>query len=188
MKLPYLRLVTLLSFFLFLEMKSNLKATEIDSFYKLKTQTLEGEPINLSEFAGKVALVVNVASRCGFTGQYKDLQSLHEEFSPRGFTVLAFPSNEFGGQEPGTPEQIREFCTTKFNVTFPMFEKTHTKGKEQSEVFQFLTRNHPEPKWNFNKYLVGRDGRVIAHFGSMTSPRDKKLLSEIERALSTPTP
>lgn len=159
-----------------------------ESLYDFTAETLEGEPIKLSEFAGKVALVVNVASRCGFTGQYKDLQSLYEEYGPKGFVVLGFPSNEFGGQEPGSPEQIREFCSTKFNVTFPMFAKTHTKGADQSAVFAFLTRNHPAPKWNFNKYLVGRDGRVLAHFGSMTSPRDRKVIAAIEEALAAPVP
>ena len=158
----------------------------VKSFYDLNTKTLEGDPVSLSVYRGKVALVVNVASRCGFTGQYRDLQALYEEWRDEGFVVLGFPSNDFGGQEPGTPEQIREFCSTRFNVTFPLFEKVKTKGEGQSEVFAFLTRDHPAPKWNFHKYLVSRDGRVVAHFGSMTSPRDKKLLELIKAELAKP--
>jgi glutathione peroxidase len=158
------------------------------SFYDLKTATLEGDLVSLSEYRGKVALVVNVASRCGFTGQYRDLQALYEELKDEGFVVLAFPSNDFGGQEPGTPQQIREFCSAKFNVTFPMFEKVRTKGDGQSDVFTFLTREHPAPKWNFNKYVVGRDGKVVAHFGSMTSPHDKKLIEVIKAELAKSPP
>lgn len=158
------------------------------SFFDLKTATLEGDPVSLSEYRGKVALVVNVASRCGFTGQYRDLQALYEELKDEGFVVLAFPSNDFGGQEPGTPQQIREFCSAKFHVTFPMFEKVRTKGDGQSDVFTFLTREHPAPKWNFNKYVVGRDGKVVAHFGSMTSPRDKKLIEVIKAELAKSPP
>jgi glutathione peroxidase len=154
-----------------------------DSLYDLETRTLEGEPAPLSAWRGKVALVVNVASRCGLTPQYAGLQALHEELSPRGFTVLAFPSNDFLGQEPGTPAEIREFCTTSFGVTFPMFEKVKVKGRERSEIYRFLTRGFKEPDWNFTKYLVDREGRVVRRFGPRTKPDDPELRRAIEDLL-----
>lgn len=154
-----------------------------ESLYALTTRTLEGEEAALSEHAGKVALVVNVASRCGMTPQYSGLEALHEELAPRGFTVLGFPSNDFGRQEPGSAEEIRTFCSTTYGVTFPIYEKRHVKGKKKDAVYEFLTREHGDPSWNFTKYLVGKDGRVIARFGSRTKPEDSKLRKAIEEAL-----
>ncbi len=157
------------------------------SLYEITTNTLEGKPIELKEFAGKVSLVVNVASRCGFTSQYEGLQKLHEELKDRGFSVLGFPSNNFGWQEPGTPEEIRTFCERKYNVTFPMFEKSIVKsGKDQSPVYRFLTASGESPSWNFGKYVVGRDGRVRAFFGSRTAPDSPDLRKAIEAALAEP--
>ncbi|MBK8205943.1 MAG: glutathione peroxidase [Planctomycetes bacterium] len=156
------------------------------SLYELKTNTLEGKPADLSIYEGRVALVVNVASACGLTPHYVGLQKLHDEMADRGFTVLGFPSNQFGGQEPGTPQQIREFCTTKFDVSFPLFEKVEVKkGPAQSSVWQFLTANHAEPNWNFTKYLVGKDGKVLKRFEPTTTPEDAELRKEIEAALGS---
>jgi len=155
-----------------------------DSFYALETTTLQGKPAPLSQYKGKVTLAVNVASACGYTPQYKGLQALHTELSGRGFEVLGFPSNEFGGQEPGTAEEIQTFCERNYGVTFPMFSKLKTqKGAGQSAVYAFLTDGREEPNWNFCKYLVGKDGKVIRFFPSKVAPDAKELRDAIEEAL-----
>jgi glutathione peroxidase len=153
------------------------------SFFDFTTETLEGSPAQLAEYAGRVCLVVNVASRCGLTPQYTALEALHSEFAPRGFTVLGFPSNDFGGQEPGTPEEIRTFCSTRYAVSFPLFAKRKVKGRGKDEIYRFLTRDHPDPSWNFTKYLVGRDGQVITRFDPRLDPKDLKFRRAIESAL-----
>jgi glutathione peroxidase len=156
-----------------------------DSFYSLKTTTLQGQPADLSRYAGKVALVVNVASECGYTPQYAGLEKLHAELQGRGFTVLGFPSNEFGQQEPGDAEQIATFCKRNYGVTFPMFSKLVTKkGESQSPVYEFLGRSTGKlPEWNFTKYVVGRDGKVLAFYASKVTPESKELRDQIESAL-----
>lgn len=161
-----------------------LAAPEPASFFELEANRLGGSPARLSEYAGKVVLVVNTASQCGFTPQYAGLQKLHEEFSPKGLVVLGFPSNEFGGQEPGSAEEIKTFCERRFKVTFPMFDKVRTKGADASPVYRFLTRKHSAPLWNFTKYLVGRNGQVIDSFGSMTAPDSSSLREAVEKALA----
>jgi glutathione peroxidase len=153
------------------------------SLWDLGARTLSGEPADLGEYRGQVALVVNVASKCGFTPQYGKLEALHRELSPRGFTVLGFPSNDFGGQEPGTAREIRTFCSTTYGVTFPVFEKGPVKGEERSDVYRLLTEHLEEPSWNFTKYLVGRDGRVLARFAPKTEPDDPELRRAVEEAL-----
>lgn len=155
-----------------------------DSLYSLKTTDLTGKPADLSSYKGKVVLAVNVASACGFTPQYKGLQKLHEELSGKGFTVLGFPSNEFGGQEPGSAEEIQNFCDTKFGVTFPLFSKRKVKpGPDQDPVYAFLTAGGKAPNWNFCKYLVGKDGKVIAFYPSNVAPESKELRDQINTAL-----
>jgi len=157
-----------------------------DSFYSLKTTTLHGKPADLAEFGGKVTLVVNVASECGFTPQYKGLQALHQDLSSRGFAVLGFPSNEFGGQEPGSANQIQTFCQRNYGVNFPMFSKLVTKpGPDQSPIYGFLTRTGNVPSWNFCKYLVGKDGKVITFFPSKVAPESPNLRKAIEAALGS---
>ena len=153
--------------------------------YSLSTATLDGKPKNLADYRGKVTLVVNVASECGYTPQYAGLQKLHAELSGRGFAVLGFPSNEFGGQEPGSPEQIQSFCSTKYAVTFPLFAKCATKpGAEQSPVYAALSgATGKSPNWNFCKYLVGKQGEVIAFYPSKVAPDDAELRAAIEKAL-----
>tara|TARA_R110002126_G_scaffold41590_12_gene120912 strand:- start:3967 stop:4581 length:615 start_codon:yes stop_codon:yes gene_type:complete len=153
--------------------------------YGLAAQTLEGEPVNLSAYAGKVTLVVNVASKCGYTGQYAGLQALHAELEDQGFAVLGFPSNEFGGQEPGSAQDIRSFCTERFDVSFPMFAKCDVKpGDSQSPIFAFLEQQSGQvPGWNFCKYLVGPDGQVIQFYASGVAPDADELRKAIETAL-----
>jgi glutathione peroxidase len=155
-----------------------------ESFYALQTTTLQGRPANLADYAGKVTLVVNVASKCGYTPQYAGLQKLHDELKGRGFSVLGFPSNDFGAQEPGTAEEIATFCQKNYGVTFPLFAKVVTKaGEGQSPIYAFLGKGGELPAWNFGKYLVGRDGKVIAYFPSKVAPESKELRDAIEKAL-----
>jgi glutathione peroxidase len=156
------------------------------SLHELSATTLEGKAQPLSAYRGQVLLVVNVASECGFTPQYEGLQKLHDRFQGRGFSVLAFPCNQFGAQEPGSAQEIRTFCSTRFHVTFPLFEKVEVKGPGKSPVYAFLTAPHGEPKWNFHKYLVGKDGRVIQAFPSQVGPEAPELVKAIEAALALP--
>lgn len=154
------------------------------TLHDLEARNLEGEPVPLSRYRGKVLLVVNTASQCGFTPQYEGLEALYRKYSARGFVVLGFPSNEFGGQEPGSPEEIRQFCTTRFDVTFPMFGKVSVKpGPDQSPVYRFLTSGGQVPSWNFCKFLVAADGRVLRYYPSLTAPDSQALQKAIEEAL-----
>jgi len=156
-----------------------------ESLYAFQTTTLQGQPASLAEHTGKVTLVVNVASQCGFTPQYAGLQKLHDELTGRGFSVLGFPSNDFGGQEPGTAEEIATFCKKNYGVTFPMFAKVVTRtGESQSPIYAFLGKGGALPAWNFGKYLVGRDGTVLAYFSSKVAPDSKELREAIEKALA----
>ena len=157
---------------------------EVTSFYDLKTTTLAGKPAAMKDYAGKVALVVNVASKCGYTPQYKGLQALYTELAPKGFVILGFPSNDFGGQEPGTAEEIKTFCELNYGVTFPLFSKVVTKaGPEQSPVYSWLGQTGDLPKWNFSKYLIGKDGKVIGFYPSSVKPDAPELRAAIEQAL-----
>jgi glutathione peroxidase len=156
-----------------------------DSFYRLATKTLEGQPADLKTYAGKVALVVNVASQCGYTPQYAGLERLYGDLKGKGFVVLGFPSNDFGGQEPGTAVEIRQFCSVNYDVTFPLFEKVVTQaGTGQSPLYANLQKQSGElPSWNFAKYLVGKDGKVVKFYKSGVKPDDAGLRKDIEAAL-----
>ena len=155
------------------------------SLYELKTVTLQGAPADLGAYRGKVTLVVNVASECGYTPQYAGLERLHRELSPKGFAVLGFPSNEFGAQEPGSAHEIAEFCRKNYGVTFPLFAKLSTQpGPDQSPVYRFLGASGHLPAWNFSKYVVGKDGRVLAFFPSAVTPESVELRRTIEQALA----
>ena len=156
-----------------------------DSLYQLTTKTLEGQPADLKAYSGKVALVVNVASQCGYTPQYAGLEKLYADLKGRGFVVLGFPSNDFGGQEPGTATEIRQFCSLNYDVTFPLFEKVVTKaGAAQSPVYANLQKQSGDlPSWNFAKYLVGKDGKVVKFYKSDVKPDDAALRRDIESAL-----
>ncbi|MBL9150744.1 MAG: glutathione peroxidase [Phycisphaerae bacterium] len=160
------------------------------SFYTLKTKSLDGKDVDLKDYNRKVSLVVNVASKCGLTPQYTGLEKLYGEFKDKGFVILGFPCNDFGNQEPGSAEDIKTFCSTKYNVTFPMFAKVQSKaGEGQSEIYNYLgARTNSLPSWNFGKYLIGRDGQPIAFFESKVKPDDKDLRAAIEKALAAPAP
>ncbi len=156
------------------------------TFHSFTSKRLDGKVESLSAYKGKVALVVNTASQCGFTPQYEGLQKLHEELSPKGFVVLGFPSNDFGAQEPGTSQEIATFCSTKFKVTFPMFEKVVTKGADVSPIYGFLAKGFGAPEWNFHKYVVGKDGLVKKAFPSKVKPESEELRKAIDEALAAP--
>jgi glutathione peroxidase len=156
------------------------------SLHDLTVKTIDHKPQSLSEYRGKVLLVVNTASECGLTPQYEGLEKLYEAYKGKGLVVLGFPSNDFGGQEPGTEAEIKTFCSTKFHVTFPLFAKVQTKpGDGQSEIYKFLTAKNDAPKWNFHKFLVGKDGQVIRTFAHKVAPEDPELRAAIETALKT---
>lgn len=153
--------------------------------YSLTMPSLEGKPEDLAQYRGKVTLVVNVASQCGYTPQYTGLQKLHAELKDQGFAVLGFPCNDFGAQEPGSATEIREFCTTKYSVDFPLFQKLQTKaGTGQSELYTMLEGATGKlPTWNFCKYLVGKDGKVLQFFGANVAPDSKELRAAIATAM-----
>lgn len=148
------------------------------------------QTVNLQEtYGGQVLLVVNTASKCGFTPQYEGLEAMHSKYKDQGFAVLGFPSNDFMGQEPGSEEDIQEFCTLTYGVKFPMFEKVQVRGDSPTPLYADLIKATGEaPGWNFHKYLVDRSGNVIASFGSRTTPDDPKLVAAIEKALAAPMP
>jgi glutathione peroxidase len=153
------------------------------SLHDLTVKTIDLKPQSLGVYKGKVLLVVNTASECGNTPQYAGLERLYQEYKGRGFVVLGFPSNDFGGQEPGSEAQIKKFCTATYKVTFPLFAKVRVIGEERSEVYRFLTANHMKPTWNFAKYLVGKDGQVLQAFDAKVLPEDETLRASIESAL-----
>jgi len=160
------------------------------SVYDFSAKTIDGKPKNLADYKGKALLIVNVASKCGLTPQYTGLEKLNETYGAKGLAVLGFPANEFGGQEPGTNEQVAEFCTTNYGVKFDMFSKIKVKGPGIDPLFEYLTSAETNPgfsgeiKWNFNKFLVGRDGRVLARFEPKVEPGSPEVTSAIEKALA----
>lgn len=152
----------------------------------ISIQSLQGEPFDLAALQGKVVLFVNVASKCGFTRQYEGLQALHQEFKDRGLVIVGVPSNDFGGQEPGSAEEIAAFCRKNYGVDFPLTEKIRVKGRDRHPLYDWLTEGRSEPKWNFHKYLVDRQGRVVADFPSRVAPDSAELRQAIEAALAAP--
>ncbi len=164
-------------------------AQTLTSIYDLPLKDLSGKEASFVPYKGKVLLLVNVASKCGLTKQYKALEQLQEKYKERGFSVLGFPCNDFMGQEPGTPEQIQQFCSTTYGVTFPLFEKLHVKGAEQHPLYAFLTgKGAAFPgniAWNFGKFLVGRDGKILARFEPKTTPDSPEVVKAVEAALAT---
>jgi glutathione peroxidase len=145
---------------------------------------IDGKDYDLAQLKGKVVLIVNVASKCGYTPQYEGLQKLYEKDKDGGLVIVGFPANNFKGQEPGSDEQIKEFCTSKYNVTFPMMSKISVKGDDQHPLYKQLTGAKGEVTWNFNKFLIGRDGMLIEHFDSKVKPSDAKLTDAIDAALA----
>ena len=153
-------------------------------FFDLNIKNINGEELNLSQFKGKIILLVNVASKCGFTKQYADLQSLYEKYKEQGLVVIGIPSNQFGGQEPGSNKEIKDFCETNFNITFPMTDKVDVKGKNAHKIYLWANKNFGRstvPKWNFHKILIGKNGKVLETFTSITNPSSKKIVSTIEK-------
>ena len=155
------------------------------NFYEFKVPGIDGKADLLTSLKGKVVLAVNVASQCGLTPQYAGLQKLYDELKDKGFVVLGFPSNDFGGQEPGSPDEIATFCKKNYGVSFPMFSKLVTKsGPEQSPIYGVLGKTGSLPTWNFAKYLVAKDGTVVQFFNSKVAPDAPELRSAIEAALA----
>jgi glutathione peroxidase len=157
--------------------------------YSFTLNSIDGKPAPLAEYKGKLILLVNVASQCGYTPQYSALESIYEKYKDRGFVILGFPANNFGAQEPGTNEEIKTFCTRKYNVTFPMYAKISVKGADQAPLYSYLTKETGsgitgEIKWNFTKFLVDRDGKVIQRFEPAVTPDSKEVTSAIEKNLN----
>jgi glutathione peroxidase len=159
------------------------------SVYEFTMNSIDGQPLPLSNFKGKVLLIVNVASFCGFTPQYEGLEAVYEKYKDQGFVIAGFPANNFGAQEPGTNEEIKTFCSRKYNVKFPIYSKISVKGEDKAPLYRFLTDTAANPKtggeikWNFTKFLIDRDGKVIARFESPVKPDSPEVISAIEKAL-----
>jgi gluconolactonase len=176
---------------LFITARTSLYSMDMKNsgFYSLTLNDIDGNPVSLSRYEGKVLLIVNVASQCGYTKQYAGLQQLYEKYKDQGFFVLGFPANNFLGQEPGTDSQIKTFCTTKFNVTFPLFSRISVKGKDIHPLYQYLTSPRQNGQfgkpitWNFNKFLIDRDGNTAGYFGTKVEPLDPQITGAVEKAL-----
>lgn len=161
-----------------------------NSIHQFKVKDASGKEVSLADYKGKALLIVNTASQCGFTPQLDDMEKLYEEFKEDGFEVLAFPSNDFAGQEPLEGEAIQQFCVMKYNAQYPIFEKTVVKGKDASPLFKFLSDKNlngkvsSKPKWNFHKYLVDKEGRVVDYYYSITNPTSSKIKRSIKKILA----
>jgi len=152
--------------------------------HEFTLNSIDGQPVPLAGFKGKVVLIVNVASKCGFTPQYAGLESLYEKYKDQGFVIVGVPANNFGAQEPGTNEEIKTFCTRKYNVSFPMMAKVSVKGGDIAPLYQYLTgAKGGDVKWNFTKFLIGKDGRVVERFEPAVKPDDPALTAAVESAL-----
>jgi glutathione peroxidase len=153
-------------------------------------KSLDGNDVKLDQYQGKVILMVNTASKCGFTPQYKDLEALYKKYEDKGFVILGFPANNFAHQEPGTDKQIAEFCTANYGVTFPMFSKIDVLGPDKAPLYQFLTESSTDPqfpgevKWNFEKFLISRDGQIVGRFLSPVKPSSDAIVSAVEKELA----
>ena len=158
-----------------------------DNINDITVLNMNNKEVKLSSYNGKVLLIVNVASECGYTRQYSGLEELYKEFQPKGFEILSFPCNDFGGQEPGTNEQIQTFCTSKYGVTFKLFDKVKILGPDKSQLYQILTNNSVtgkgDVKWNFEKFLISKDGEIVARYSSKVEPTSEELISAIESQL-----
>ena len=184
---PFFGVLCLLAF---VTSTSAQQTTKEKSVLNHAVKTIEGEQVTLDKYGDNVLLIVNVASECGLTPQYKKLQALHEQYADKGLRILGFPCNQFGGQEPGTPEQIKAFCESTYQVTFDLFDKIDVNGKEADELYQQLTSLELEPegsgaiKWNFEKFLIGRNGQPVARFSPRIKPDAPELIDALERELA----
>ena len=179
----YLLIITSLIMISFFE---KVEAKYEKLFFDLDIKTINNEILNLSEFRGKTILLVNVASKCGFTKQYTGLQSLYEKYKKKGLIVIGVPSNQFGGQEPGSNKEIKDFCETNFNITFPITDKVDVKGENAHAIYRWAKKNFGNstvPKWNFHKILINKDGKIQDTFNSFTSPLSNKIIKKIELIL-----
>jgi glutathione peroxidase len=162
-------------------------AARAGSIYDIKLKDIDGKDTSLSAYKGKVLLIVNVASHCGYTKQYAALEAIHQKYKDQGFTVLGFPCNQFGGQEPGTNEEIKQFCSSKYSVTFPLFDKIEVNGANRHPLYMELAgKDSPfagDIKWNFSKFLVGKDGKIVKRFDSKVTPDSEEVTKAIEAAL-----
>lgn len=157
----------------------------MSTLYDFKITNIDGQPVDLAQYKGKVALVVNVASKCGYTKQYKGLESLYREYKDKGFEILGFPSNDFGAQEPGTEAEIKSFCSLTYDITFDMFSKVAVNGSSMSDVYKYLTQTTgSQVQWNFNKFLVDKEGKVVKYYASGVSPEDAGLRKDIAALLA----
>jgi glutathione peroxidase len=158
------------------------------SIYDIPVKDIDGKPTSLKTYEGKVLLIVNVASKCGYTPQYTGLEALYEKYKDKGLLVLGFPCNQFGGQEPGTNEQIKQFCSSKYEVTFPLFDKIEVNGPNRNQLYTMLAgEGSPFPgniKWNFNKFLIGHDGKILKRFDSKVKPESEEMTQAVEAALA----
>ena len=155
-------------------------------FFDLNIKSINNKVIDLNSFSGKTILLVNVASKCGFTNQYSDLQKLYDDYKNRGLIVIAVPSNQFGGQEPGSNEEIKNFCETNFNINFPITDKVDVKGLNAHEIYKWAERNFGKstiPKWNFHKILINKEGKIEETFNSFINPTSKKIIEKLEKIL-----
>lgn len=162
---------------------------KVSSVYDFKMKNIDGTEVKLDTYQGKVVMIVNTASKCGFTPQYEQLQAVYDKYKGQGFVILGFPANNFLGQEPGSDSEIKEFCSLKYKVTFPMFSKISVKGADQHPLYTFLTNEKSNPGfageigWNFEKFLIGKDGKTIARWKSSVKPDDPTVIEAIEKAL-----
>jgi glutathione peroxidase len=168
----------------FLAIAMSTNAPAANTVHEFQMKSIDGKPVSLADYKGKVVLFVNVASRCGYTPQYSGLESLYKKFKDQGFVIIGAPANNFGGQEPGTDEEIKQFCTRTYSVTFPMLSKVSVKGADMVALYAFLTgAKGGDVKWNFTKFLVGKDGKVIDRFEPGVAPESPELAAAIQKAL-----
>ena len=181
-KIKVFLLIIMISF-----LSNNISANYEKLAYDFKFKDLDGSILSLSEYKGKVIVVVNVASQCGFTKQYEDMQKIWEKYQAKGVVMLGVPSNDFGSQEPGSNKEIKNFCEAKFGITFPMTEKVSVKGENAHPFYLWASENHGKsavPKWNFHKIIVGKNGKIFDTFASITNPSSKRFIKALEKALN----
>lgn len=185
----YLSIAVLFLFISRTDASNESKGNQMDKNIKqITVKDIDGKSVNLSDYKGKVLLIVNVASYCGFTKQYTGLEQIYKQYKDKGFEILAFPCNQFGQQEPGTNEEIKNFCSSKFDVTFKLFDKIDVNGKDKSPLYEVLTNNEvtgkADIKWNFEKFLIDKVGNVVSRYSSKVEPASEELTSAIEKELA----